>query len=124
MVGESDDLALIVLDKLELAARELLEEVRFGFGKHRKGAKQEILAGASRPGEQLLPFTPNRQFHARGKRAAGGDFVKAHTGIQAVGVELDNDGRYQRFGRFGRRLGDSVIINNSVPSPSRRRVQF
>ena len=50
MVGEGGDLSLIVLDEPELATGELLEEVRFGFGKDRESAKQDAVCrrGAER----------------------------------------------------------------------------
>ena len=110
MVGEGGDLALVVLGEPELGAGELLEEVRFGFGKDGEGTKQDaVAAGVLSAAQQLSAFAPNRHLQPLRKRGAGGDFIAADTGIQDVGVEVDDDGRFHGLGGLGRHVGDFVI---------------
>jgi len=109
MAGESSNLALFVPGETELGTRELLQEVRFGFGKKRESTEQDaVAAGVLSAGKQLSAFAPHRHLQPFRKRGAGGDFVAADTGIQDVGAELDDDGlgSVQHFDTFIARSPD------------------
>ena len=95
MVDDSRHLSFVVLDEGQLSTIDLEEEICFRFRIQIDSALENVLT-PSLP-DQLISFSPDRDFCSSGKHGVRRKFVVANTGIQKFCVQLDGDTRFGWF---------------------------
>ena len=99
--------SIVILNEGQLRTRVLLEKIRFRFRIYIESARTAVLVRGLP--DQMVSFSPDRDFSYSGKHGVRRTFVVADDGIKKFCVQLDGDTRFGWFEGVWRLIKDFLI---------------
>jgi hypothetical protein len=109
MADYSHHLSFAILNEGVLRIHELVEKIRLRSRINIEIAFEDFAFPSEALSDQLVAFSPNRQFHSSGNHGAWRKLIAANAGIKEFRIQLNDKRRINRLGSLWRLVGDFVI---------------